>query len=162
MTSKPFSMPSKKMLTALYLEYGSVWTIIAVIGIVTFVVLGVTVNLKFLILALIWVFLFWPLMVAFLYFFYGMRPLTAFNSISHTVSFSPEEVTVQIHEEDPENSEPGKEFKVAATRFQKVKTGADAMILFFGDEGWLWIPLSAFDSIDDFKKILQMLNPSSN
>ena len=83
--TRELKMPPKKMLGTLYMQYGTYWTLVAFIGLCIFILLGIISDPRFFVLALIWIFLVLPLMVAFLYFFYGMQPLTAFNSIPHKI-----------------------------------------------------------------------------
>lgn len=89
-------MSSKLMLSVLLLNYGLPWVIAALVGFAVCIVLGCAVNIRFFLLALIWIFLLTPLVIAFLYFYYGMSPLTAFNSILHKLEFSDSEIEVKI------------------------------------------------------------------
>ena len=147
------------MLGILYSEYGTVWTIIAVGGICIFIVLGFAIDYRFFVLTLIWLFLFIPLVVAFLYFFYGMNPLTAFNSIPHKIIFNPDEVRVRIiekkSEEEAAQEDPSKDFIVRKVDYKNMKRGSDYVLLFFNHSGILWLPVYGFDSIDQFKNVLE-------
>lgn len=91
-------MPPKKMLGILYLQYGTWWSIGALAGFAIFIILGISLDVRFYFLALIWVFLFLPLVIAFLYFYYGLRPLTAFNSIPHSVTLSDKTLHIDFYD----------------------------------------------------------------
>ena len=77
--TKEITMSSKKMLWVLFMGYGLPWLIGALVGFVVFVILGIALDYRFLVLALIWIFLFVPLVVAFLYFFYGFARSSQLN-----------------------------------------------------------------------------------
>lgn len=158
-------MPPKKMLSVLFMRNGMPWALGALVGVAVCVVLGLAVNFKFLILALIWIFLFVPLVVAFLYFFYGMKPLTAFNSIPHTVVCDENGIKVRIKElkENPgeeEGEEIRKEYPVGKDEKWEITAGANYALLINRRKGWLWIPVGAFSGIDDFNNFLKQVNGS--
>ena len=160
-------MPPKKMLSLLFLQYGTPWLVAALTGLIVFLVLGFVIDYRFFILSLIWIFLFIPLVVAFLYFLYGMKPFTAFNSIPHKLLFNEKELRVRIiehnvnEEEKIENEEETitpidekKDYTVNKSLIESVKRGGDYVLLFSKQNGMLWVPVFAFDSISDFKNIL--------
>lgn len=160
-------MPPKKMLTVLYLNHGITWTLFTIIGIVIFICLGI-VDFRFYFLALIWLFLFTPLIIAFLYFFYGMKPLTAFNSMPHKIIFNDNDFIIRFfHDKEIENDEESseredqenkeeesKEYTVRNEDIEKIKTGSDSVILISKENGWIWVPFYAFTNFDDLKLCL--------
>lgn len=153
-------MQAKKVLSVLFMEYGITWLVVALVGIAVFLILGFLSDYRFFILALIWVFLFLPLVMAFLYFFYGMLPLTAFNSVPHVLIFSDSSITVRLHdtnqeENDDEPEETShKEYEVNKDLFLHYKTGPDYVLLFFKKNGWLWLPVAGLESFKQFNDIL--------
>ena len=157
--TKEIKMPPKQMLTVLFLQHGMPWTVIAFAGIIAFIITGAIADYRFFLLALIWIFLFVPLVMAFLYFYFGMKPLTAFNAIPHKIIFSPGEIEVRIKEEPEEekleNSEENKykDFKTSVTDFDNIKSGADYFLIISRQKGWLWVPFVALESKDDFHNI---------
>lgn len=156
--TKEIKMAPKKMLATLFLQYGMPWTIAGLIGIVVFIVLGIAVDSRFLFLALIWIFLIIPLVVAFLYFFYGMKPLTAFNSIPHKIIFYDDRLEVFVIEKEEgeeENHINPKPYTVEKSRLKEVKNGSDYVILLSKEDGWIWLPRFAFHNMDDFKRIIE-------
>lgn len=159
-------MPPKKMLSVLFFQNGIIWSLVALIGIILFIILGISINFKFLILALIWIFMFVPLVVAFLYFFYGMKPLTSFNCIPHTVLFNKEEISIrflkesegeetQDKEEIQDKIETDKIYTLQKDSFSELKKGSDYILLVFKKEGWLYLPVKSFNSMNDFKSLIQ-------
>lgn len=157
--SRVIRMPGGKLFSILLWHFGIFWIVAAFAGVVIFLVLGFAINYRFFFLTLIWIFLLVPLVMAFLYFFYAMEPLTVFNSIPHKIIFSDNEVILRMENTDQENGEnenlesSQKEYIAKKDDFKYAKTGPDYLILFFNKIGWLWIPVNAFDSIDDFKNI---------
>lgn len=159
--TKEIKMPGKKLLSVLYMQYGSLWTWISVVGLIVCIILGITVNFRFYFLALIWLFMFLPLMVAFLYFFYGMQPLTAFNAIPHKIIFGDSQLKVRLMERDENGNEveanENKDYIANYTSLKELKSGTDYMLAFFTKIGWLFLPLSAFSSIDEFNNALKLI-----
>lgn len=159
-------MPAKKLLTVLFLQYGRWWAVAALAGVILFVILGVSVNIRFLMVALIWIFLLVPLVVAFLYFYYGMDPLTAFNAIPHKLIFEDDNhIKVRISKIEKENENEmevsreenynQKEYIASGSNFRELKYGSDYVLLFFNKEGLLWVPMNAFPSMENFKQTIQ-------
>ena len=161
MITREIKMPAKKMLSELFLIYGWPWFTGAIIGIVLFVVLGLLLDVRFFMVALIWIFLFVPLVVAFLYFFYGMEPLTTFNVIDHRLEFKENEIEISMPQkkeiEDDETKASEKRYIVSMKDFRQLKSGSDHVLLFFQKQGWIWLPVNAFDSIEDFRSVLNAL-----
>lgn len=154
------------MLAILFMNYGLKWFIGAVIGLIVFIVLGFTIDIRFFFLCMIWIFLLLPLVVAFLYFYYGMDPLTAFNAMPHKITFTSDKATIMIrkknHEEDTNNSSPEENFEykpysVNLSEFKSLKTGSDYVLLFFGKKGFIWLPVYAFSSPGDLKELIYRL-----
>lgn len=163
-STREIKMSGKKMFSVLLMQNGILWFCIAILGVIIFSFLGIVFDYRFFVVALIWIFLILPMIVAFLYFYYGMRPLTAFNLIPHLVEFQDDELKIKFFERE-ENSEDGtqsslmltdsrKDYHIEKKKFTELKTGSDYIILFFGKEGWLWIPMQGVDGKDNFLKIV--------
>ena len=150
-------MPAKRMFSTLFTLNGTLWVSIALAGIILFSIIGAAVDARFFILALIWIFLILPMVVAFLYFYYGMQPLTAFNMIPHRLKFNNEELTVEFIEENEDGKyhDNRKDYFLKRGECEAVKWGADYLLLFFHKKGWLWVPLDGFESIEAFRDIAQ-------
>ena len=152
----------KKLLGILFMQYGSPWLIAILVGIALFVVLGFSVDIRFFVVALIWIFLVVPLLVAFLYFYYALDPLTALNAIPHKIRYDEKEITVVVidkkeeeevetskeadtRKEKAERKEPSlgneKCVKVGREELKFSKRGTDYYLLFFGKKGWLYFPI---------------------
>ena len=152
-------MPSKKMLSILFMLYGMPWIGSAFFGFIVFIIIGFIIDYRFLVLSLIWIFLLVPLVVAFLYFFYGMDPLTTFNCMPHKIIFDDEELTVRLLDKEHKEGvaeQCYKDYKIKNQEYKKVKRGSDFILLLFHDKGWLWVPSCAFDSPENFKSALSL------
>lgn len=159
-STREIKMEPKKMFSVLFMQNGAKALIIACGGIIIFLVLGIVVSYKFFILCLIWLFFISPMEIAFLYFYYGMQPLTTFNTIPHIINFSESEIEIHFITPNPEEREKELEQKIdrkynlQKKEFTSMKTGPDFVLLFFGDKGWIWIPVNSFNTFDDFKGIV--------
>ncbi|MCH5235906.1 MAG: hypothetical protein J1E16_11485 [Muribaculaceae bacterium] len=152
-------MPSKKMFSILFMQNGILWFLIALIGILVFSLIGIFIDNRFFIVALIWLFLIFPMIVAFLYFFYGMKPLTAFNTIPHSLKFYDHKITVQFFKETEKGLtyDPNKDYNIDAKYFEKMKTGSDYVLLFFYKLGWIWLPVTGFDSLSEMQQSINYI-----
>ena len=159
---------------AMLFQNGLAWMGVALVGIVVFLVLGFTIDIRFFIVALIWIFLILPLMTAFLYFYYGLMPLTALNATLHKIIFAEDKVRVvilnRIEEEgismanNPKNpvEEPSsaeeKSFIADKNSFMGFRGNSDCLILQFRKLGWLGIPLESLQSPEDLKRIISFFS----
>lgn len=159
--SKEIKMTSKQLLSILLLNYGSRWIIISIIGIVIAVVLGFALDVRFFILGLIWICMIVPMMVAFLYFYYGMLPLTAFNAIPHRLFIAEDQIRIRLKEvEDEEKTEEKKQqkdFIKENSDLLELKTGADYILAFYKKEGWLWLPTYGFSDMEEFQHAIKLI-----
>lgn len=168
--TKEIKMPPKKMLSILFLQNGSAAIWIALGGIIVFLVLGICVDHRFLFVVVLWLFLISPMEIAFLYFFYGMQPLTAFNTIPHRIIFNPKEIKIifipiekpEQKKEDEKDSEepvqPERNYIIKIDEYEKMKTGPDYILFFFNKKGWLWLPVSSFERYEDFKEVIHSVS----
>lgn len=154
--TKVIRLSHKKLVELLFYQNGKVWMYVCLVGILFFIIAGFTLNLKFFILALMWIFLIIPLLISFLYFFYGLNPLTSYNVINHTIIFSNENIIIHFLLEEDENNKNIKDIVLPLKDITEIKRYPDSIILFFKDykEGWLWLPFSGFNSFDDFNTLI--------
>ena len=107
-------------------------------------------------------------MIAFLYFFHGLKPVNVLNTTEHFIEFKEDEVRVtlflrnkmsnNIETEEKSDEEKLSVREVMLPRFKiyKKMTTGDGIIFFYQGEGkeFLWIPFAAFKNISEYKKIL--------
>ncbi|MCH5228469.1 MAG: hypothetical protein J1F12_00560 [Muribaculaceae bacterium] len=169
------------MLSILMMQYGGVWCIVGIAGFILILLAGFIFDYRFFMLALMWVFLIIPMLIAFLYFFYGMLPLTTFNTIPHKIKFEDSRLIIEffdVEEWEKNSSISGgkdenedfrnirysrsekKDITLEKDNFKEMKYGADYVLLFFNppEPGWLWLPASSFANGDNFKETLRQFN----
>lgn len=163
--TKVIHLRSGKMMSILFMHSGFPWIISAFIGFLTLIIFGFIFNYRFFFLSLIWIFLFVPLVIAFLYFFHGLKPLTVFNSIPHIIIIDADKLSVKIIRENKESESEElteKEYNINLKELTEIKKGTDYILLFFGDKGWLWLPMDAYGNLLDFKTSFEKLSSSMN
>ena len=168
--TKVIKMTPKKMLGILFQLNGKWWFIGIFLVIAVLVILGIALDYKFLILSLLWIFMVGPLLMVFLYFYQGMRPLTTFNTIPHKILFSQDNLKIEFikeetlqdtdlsHKRVEENSKDLKAYTADLKLFQEIKSGGDYILLIFNKIGWIWLPLSAFDNPIDMRNIIDQFS----
>lgn len=156
--TKEIKLSPNKMLYFLFMEYGMIWALFTFIGLCIFLVLGFTIDYRFFILSLLWIFLVIPLLIAFLYFYYGLAPITALNCLNHKILMSGNQVMIRIIENQKENTPTTKDLahvlSLNKNEYYKKKSGSDCFLFFFHQKGILWLPYEAFDSQEEFKSFL--------
>lgn len=98
-----------------------------------------------------------PMLTVFLYFYHGLNPVTVLNTVTHKILFSPSGLTVEIFDDNKdEDNNPVyvlryKKF-IPYSAFGKVLTDLNAFSIAVkdSDKGFLWIPIEAFSSREDF------------
>lgn len=168
--TKEIKMPPKQMFSVLVMQHGLPWVYFIVAGVAALILTGFIVDFRFFLLALIWLFLIAPLTMVFLYFYFGMQPLTAFNVIPHTVFFSDSDFSVRISENEDESQENieqqenkgaviqnSKEYKVSYRDIIDIKSGPDYVLLITEKQGWMWLPMNAFVSSENFNQVLKKI-----
>ncbi|MCM1428174.1 MAG: hypothetical protein NC097_00055 [Clostridium sp.] len=79
------------------------WPIISLFtAVVALTVIGIFVDLRWLIVGLALLFLVAPMLMAFLYIFYALRPFTAYNILPHTIASHPEGLLLTIRRTFPQ------------------------------------------------------------
>lgn len=160
--TREIKMPHKKMLRMLFTLHSTPWILVTIGGLVIFSFIGVFFSYKFFFLAIIWLFIVIPLCFSFLYFFYGMSPLTAFNTIPHKIKIKDSKMLFtfsKLHDEDPSSEqEQFSEYEETLDSFSNIRCGSDYVILSSTTKkGWVWIPVSSFNSHDEFKIFMSNL-----
>lgn len=173
-------LSSKKVLLLLFQLHGKLWLWITLIGLAAFICLAIICDPRFYILSLIWIFLFIPLVISFLYFVYGMKPLTAFNAIPHKLSLDNDEITISFIEKkeeekkemikEPNNDSKEEEAVKSSSKIYKVNLKTlkeiiwqyDSAVLLFNKDGWLFVPFNCFTGSSELNEALSYLKLYSN
>ena len=97
--SNYFKVPRKNILGLLFTLYGIIPTLVLFVLTQGLIIVGVWASdARWGILALMCVFLITPLVMAFLYFFYGLRELTACNTLRHKVILEGDSLVIDIND----------------------------------------------------------------
>lgn len=145
-----FRVGRAKMMLNLAMQRGAPIICILALLILAGIILALTVDIRWGILALMIVFIVTPMVMAFLYFYYGLRPESFVNVMPHKVFFFPGEavVTLLIPEDEPEQEkdEPAYrtvEYCFTLQRESPFTLSTDTLTL-HTTNGAIPVPLSAF------------------
>lgn len=143
------------------------WISLAIAGVILFIALGIFLDFKFYILSLLWLCILSPLMLIFLYFVKGFKPLSVLNTVPHDITVSNKKIVVSINpvlkdEDEPVSAPKDKERKVEADlkNLVKIMNSTGGWILFFDNEpsGFLWIPYGTFSTDFSSQKFFSSLS----
>lgn len=157
--------------TLLYL-YG--WVPIASVALLAIpaLIAGIFHDIRWLIIFLMICFILSPMLMAFLYFYHGMRPSTSSNVALHRLSFTPEGITVTVYAEETPNDEVSHEEASHETQpkplhsalypysaVKELSTGPNAVIIRLSPpyNGFLWLPYNAFANQELFTEALRLI-----
>lgn len=173
MTTDRIVIPPKKILLSLILEYGMVWIMAGLCLCLSFIVLGFIIDFRFYFLALFSVFVIIPLILAFIYFYHGLKPLTAYNVIPHSIEIDNNDLKINLFggggsDKDSTNEEGLQEnrrqIEMKNYKVSKIKTGTDYFLVFMNSpvEGILHVPVGCMEDPIHFKKLFNYFQHSMN
>lgn len=148
------------------MEYGIVWAVAALAVAVVISFCAIFFDYRFLILALIWIFIIIPFSVFFLFLIYGLQPLTTINKLNHRLNFLDDSVIVKFNdsEDEAETPNPIQDWKISNADVAKIKYGTDYVIFFFdGDrKGFLWLPIHGLSSKENMRDVIDNFTDQLN
>lgn len=155
------SMTRSQLTSHLLQLYGWGPAAVALIAMLPALVAGIIFDIRWLIVFFLIMCLAVPMIMAFLFFYHGLRPSTSSNILPHTVEIGEVGITVSSYRKI--NDSDSLEFIVAHTypfsSIRRLMTNPDGItvLLLPPDKGFLWIPLEAFPSragaLDAFRKL---------
>lgn len=180
METEMLQMPRMRLNTTLLYLYG--WIPIASMALLAIPALlaGIFHDIRWLIVFLMICFILSPMLMAFLYFYHGMRLSTSSNVALHRLIFEPEGIKVTVYaletsdnrhdtvDNDSNGNEPIPEplhsTNYPYTAIKEVSTGPDSVILRLSPPygGFLWLPYTAFGKSEMFSKALGMIRSDSH
>lgn len=101
-----FKVSSAHICRTMLMLYGTPWMIGAAILVLPMIGLGIFLDIRWLILALMTVFLVIPMATAFLFFYYGLNRISVINSISHDLEFSDTGIKASLFDKMPDHTRP--------------------------------------------------------
>lgn len=163
-----FKMPSGLFLRTILLQNGKVWISVSIALIVIGMLLGVSIDYRYAIIALMILFLLIPLEIAMLYFYYGFLECCYFNAILHKLTFEGSEIKVTMkwtkREEEEEISDGESKAEEEIYRnitfnkelFCKFVVLNDSVVFHMKTKmGFLWLPISAFEDETKFTEFVK-------
>ena len=180
-----FKVSSAHICRTMLMLYGRPWIIGAAILVIPMIGLGIFLDIRWLILALMTVFLVIPMATAFLFFYYGLNRISVINSISHDLEFSDSGIKASLFDKIPDHNKPDGdsdkpdgesdnsgedtiEYKLRSqtdipySSVRSFSAGISDAILYtdFQGKGFLIIPLSSFSGSDQFTKAIEIVAKS--
>lgn len=145
--------------------YGKPWLVGSVILVALSTVFALTIDLRWAIIALIILFLVTPALLMFLYFFYGLNPVSAINVIDHRIRISDKGIEIDLFQTFLDE-ESGKEaLRLSSTQnfafesLEETVTGLSSIIMSLRrpGKGFLWLPAHSYASPEDFAQAAKMI-----
>lgn len=162
MESKEYRMGSGRFASELLFRYGGWWLLLLSMTAVAGIVLGICMDLRWMVVGLMTVFVVIPMALAFLYYYYGFRRECFVNTIPHKIDVSADGITVLLRISAPERTESadpdsfsenvdaGPQYRREFFPFSAMSSyriGNNSVIIPFRSpaKGFLWIPADAYD-----------------
>lgn len=174
-TTDRFVISRGEFAKAMFMRYGKQYIIVCLALIIAAGVAAYF-DIRFLILALMVIFIITPMLAAWLYFNHGLRPENVLNILPHTITFLPSELLVSLYilpsskesdasdrsDSSDKNSERKVEYRIAipagVTRSTDSRTFTLPISLQAGSSGFLRIPFSAFPSPVHLRRAITILD----
>ncbi len=147
------SMPRRELTSHLMQLYGWGPLAIGLILLIPALAAGILFDIRWLIVFFLLICVVAPMILAFLFFYHGLRPSTASNLLPHSVEVSDDGIAVSSyrHCEDSENLEfvATRNYPFSSIRRLLASSDAVTALLSAPDKGFIWIPIAAFSSKEE-------------
>ena len=157
-----FRMSGAEFARKMYFFWGLPSTIFLAVLFVTGVTLGIFVNPVYFILSLMAVFILLPLILMFLYYFYGLRGECYFNMTAHNFILKEDgiEVRMTFPPKDEDDEEKTHSIKIKYEEIGPYKVFSNCVVYPVGKpmKGFIWIPLSAFSDNREFTDAIALVS----
>lgn len=142
-------------------RYAWIWLLVMCVTGVAGLILGVTLDLRWLSCGLMVVAIVMPVMLAFLYYYFGLRREAYVNTLPHTLSVGEAGLTLTLRlnrDEDEEEAVRDEFFAYADMR--PMQFGAKSAIIPFKSpaKGFIWIPADAYVNPDTLVDVLKLID----
>ncbi|MDE6299361.1 MAG: hypothetical protein K2M10_06935 [Muribaculaceae bacterium] len=156
MQTEPFRMSGKDFIGIAVGLYSLPWLLPFAFLLVAALIAGVLIDLRWMIVFLMLLFIVLPMIVAFFYFNYGLREVTVYNSVEHRLLFGDDTLSFSVCRGDEE--EVVKEIVYAD--FSGYYTGKNCVVVPLKQKvrGFVWIPVNSFSSFEDFRESVELLS----
>lgn len=175
--SRVFRMGAGRFARELLFRYSGIWLLVLSLMAVAGIALGITVDLRWLMVGLMVVFVAVPMVLAFLYYYHGLRRGCFVNTIAHRIVIEDDGLTARLiipvypaGEEKESGQESGQEAETVSYRtrdeffpyadMETFRIGSDSAIipLRAPSTGFLWIPADAFNDTRHLSDLLRKLD----
>lgn len=162
--------------------YGKRWIAAAACLLLPMILMGIFLDVRWVIVSLMAIFIVFPMLLAFLFFYYGMNRVSVVNSTRHALEFGEEGINALIYDkaeaspgsEDTQERQPAAKDEEMKPQYRlRSKTligypcvtgysvGVSNVVLHttLGGKGFLIVPLSAFADKPTFMQAIEMVRP---
>lgn len=177
--SRVYRMGAGRFARELMFRYAGIWMLALSLLAVAGIALGMTVDLRWLLVGLMVVFVAVPMVLAFLYYYHGLRRGCFVNTIAHRIVIEDEGLTARLmipvtSPSSAENESEEINSGVAAYRtrdeffpfsvMERFRIGSDSVIipLRAPSAGFLWIPADAFNDTEHLSALLRRLDSETH
>lgn len=135
-------------------------------------VLGIWLDLRFFIITLMVIFIVSPMILGFMYYYYGLGERCYFNVTKHAVEFSEQGIKISMYfpevaepdSEETERSEKCVVKNISYAFLHRYNVRRNSVIFPVGQkriDGFIWLPETAFDSSEEFVSAVKFLSKHS-
>lgn len=157
LTTQEFRMGASRFALEMIFRYAGVWLITLAAIALAGVIFGLVVDIRWFVLGLMVSFIIFPLLLAFLYYYYALRRDCVVNYLPHRLSIMPDSGLVATMRVD-ENTERNETFAWESLFPYKIGSNSAVVPMKAPLKGFIWIPASAFGSEADMVEFFKALD----
>lgn len=173
MQTRIFRMGKGTLALHLLAMYAVPWLLVMAILAVVALLCAIFVDLRWGVVSLMLVFLILPMLLAFLYYYYGLQHFTAVNTVFHDLTVGDHGLIVTVYEKKVFNGEeesgaisgesdflyePLLTNQIPFDNISRIKVGMKSVTLPVKGKGFIWIPASAFGNDRDFAGFVKLVS----
>lgn len=160
-----FKMKRGEFAAKLLMLYGRRWFAAYALLAVPMLFAAIFVDVRWGIVFLMLLFLILPMLLAFLYIYHGLRPVTAANIVDHKIAFGSDSLCISLFESKRDEELGEEELREIYSRhvpyasLRGFVVGASSVVMPLAgrEKGFVWVPLSAFPAAGDFRSAMDLV-----
>lgn len=169
--NEPFKMSKGEFARKMFQLWGVIPAALLSIVFILGVAAGLVLDIRYIIVSAMAVFILFPMVILFLYYYHGLNRDSYFNIVSHNLTFcdSGVKITMFFTSESEESEECKTDVEVETKEVTsfikwdeigKYRVYTDSVVYPVGKpvRGFIWLPLSAFENIDAFKSAIDLFS----
>lgn len=174
-----FRMNGSRFAAEMVFRYGGVWISLLMIAALAGIVLGITIDWRWLVVGLMVVFILCPMALSFLYYMHGIRKECYINTVLHKVTPETDAIRITAYfksaaEREDENDDDSKvkgeaeevirEYEFPYAELRPYTVGSKSVTLRFKGKrkGFIWLPLEAYENPRDMAKVLEYIDSKTS